>query len=204
MGIMSSSVSLTRYRVVEKPGRDILAQVPEKLVRFAFRDIDNTADERSFGWVCFEDMLDTRWRKAPPEKGAYFAFALRLDTRRISPAVLKKHLQIAIESEMEKAKEDGKNFLSRDRKKEIREQITLKLRARTLPVPAVFEVVWDPGSNRVWFGTTNAKARNLFEDCFTATFDLNLEPLTPFFLALEKLGESKAARLENLEPTLFI
>ena len=204
MGILSSSVSLTRYRVQEKATDELLRQVPEKLKQRAFLDIDNTADERSFGWVNIDNMLDNTWSVSAPEKGALFAFALRLDTRRIPPAVLKKHVQIALEREMEIAREQGRNFVSRARKKEIKEQVELKLRARTLPIPAVFEVVWNPGENRVYLGTTNAKVRALFEDMFQDTFDLRLESLTPFFLALEILGEEAVAKLENLEPTVFI
>ena len=48
-----------------------------------------------------------QWRSAPPEKGAYLAFALRLDTRRIPPAVLKKYVTIALREEG-RIKEQGK------------------------------------------------------------------------------------------------
>ena len=149
-------------------------------------------------------MLDVAWRVSPPEKAHYLAFSLRLETRRVQPAVFKKHYQIALKAETAKAKEQGKNFLSRDRKRELKEQVELKLRARSLPVPAVFNALWNTQDNRVWLDTTNAKARALFEDQFAMTFELHLEPLSPFFLALEMLGEDAAASLENLEPTLFV
>jgi hypothetical protein len=202
--MLQASVSLTRYRVVEQPEPSSLADVPRLLREYAFRDIDDTTDERSFGWANFDDMLDTQWRESPPEKGDYFAFSLRLDTRRIQPAVLKKHVQIAMKDELAKAKEQGRNFVGRDRKKEIKEQVALRLRARSLPIPAVFPVVWDPAANRIYFESTNAKAKSLFEDLFTDTFGLNLEPLTPFFMAVEHLGEDAVGRLENLEITSFV
>lgn len=204
MSILSASLGLTRYRIIEDVPRDLLQEIPEKLKQFSFMDIDATADERSFGWTSIDDMLDTQWLQAPPEKGEFFAFSLRLDTRRVPPAVLKKHYTIAVNAEMARNKEQGKEFVSRDRKRELKEQTMLKLRARTWPIPAVFDVVWNPGQNRIYLSTTNSKVQALFEDHFSLTFDLKLEPLTPFFLAMDTLGEDAAGRLENLDPTIFV
>lgn len=204
MSILSASLGLTRYRIIEDVPNDLLQQVPEKLKQFCMVDIDGTADERSFGWTNMDDMLDMGWTQSPPEKGEYFTFSLRLDTRRIPPAVLKKHYTIALNKELEHNKEQGKNFVSRDRKREIKEQVTLRLRARSLPIPAVFDIVWNPSENRVYLATTNSKVRALFEDHFAATFDLHLEPLTPFFMAMDVLGEDAAPKLENLDPTIFV
>lgn len=202
--ILSASVGLTRYRVVEEVPDSLIREIPEQLSKFAFQDIDHTSEERSFGWVNFDDMLDDKWSMSPPEKGQYFTFSLRLDTRRIQPAVLKKHYQIALNHEMAEAKKEGKNFISRDRKKEIKDQVTLKLRARSLPIPAVFEVVWNVPENRIFLATTNSKIMDMFEEYFNNTFDLNLEPLTPFFLAMETLGEEAVQKLESLDPTYFV
>ncbi|MCJ2164108.1 recombination-associated protein RdgC [Pseudodesulfovibrio sp. S3] len=204
MSILSASLGLTRYRIIEEVSNELLQKVPDKLKQFCMVDIDGTADERSFGWTNIDDMLDMNWTQSPPEKADYFAFGLRLDTRRISPAVLKKHNTIALNKELEHNKEQGKNFVSRDRKREVKEQVTLRLRARTLPIPAVFDIIWNPAANRIYLTTTNAKVCALFEDQFTLTFDLHLEPLTPFFMAMDILGEEAAPRLENLDPTIFV
>lgn len=204
MSILSASLGVTRYRIIEEVPQDLLQQVPEKLTQFAFVDIDGTADERSFGWANMDDMLDVNWAQSPPEKAEYFTFGLRLDTRRIPPSVLKKHFTIALNKELEHNKEQGKNFVSRDRKRELKEQVTLRLRARTFPIPAMFDIIWNPSANRIYLTTTNSKVRALFEDYFALTFDLHLEPLTPFFMAMETLGEEAAPRLESLEPTIFV
>lgn len=204
MGILGASTALTRYRIVDPVPDVLLQQAPQKLKEFAFKDIDATADERSFGWTNFDDMLDVTWSVSSPEKGALFCFTLRLETRRVAPAVLKKHAEIALRQEARQAKEQGRDFVSRARKKEIKEQVMLRLRARSLPVPAVFDCIWDHGANRLYLGTANSKARLLFEDLFQMTFELRLEPLAPFFLALDMLGPDQAKRLEDLEPTAFV
>jgi DNA recombination-dependent growth factor C len=203
VGFISASATFTRYRLLEEVPESLWAEIPDRLKRNAFMDIDDTADERSFGWVCFDDMLDTQWATAPPEKGHYLTFGLRLDTRRMSAAVVKKHFQIALNQEMDRIREQGKKFVSRDRKKELKEQVTLRLRARTLPVPAQFDVVWNIQDNIVYLASTQSKLRSLFEDMFTLTFDLHLEPLTPYYKAVELLGEDRAKALDDIEAEHF-
>lgn len=203
MSFLSSSLSLTRYAIAEDVPRELLAEAPQRLVRHKFQDIDHTAEERSFGWVSVDDYLDPDFTSGPPEKGAYFAFALRLDTRRIQPAVFKKHVTMAEREYLASITDEDRKFLSKDRKREIKEQVALKLRARALPIPAVFHAAWDTSTNRVYLATTNAKVRSLFEDHFTVTFELTLTPLTPFYQAVQHVGEERVMQLENLEPSDF-
>ena len=204
MSILSTSLGLTRYRVVEDIPDSLWREVPKRLADNAFHDIDDSVDERSFGWCNIDNMLDLDWSDSPPEKGHYMCFSLRLDTRRIPPAVFKKHCMIALAKELAQAKTEGKSFISKDRRREIKDQVMLRLRARSLPVPAVFDAVWNTRDGRVILATTNAKARALFEDHFNLSFGLELEALTPFALATDMLGEAAVARLETLEPTSFI
>ncbi|EHJ47652.1 hypothetical protein DFW101_1644 [Solidesulfovibrio carbinoliphilus subsp. oakridgensis] len=203
MGLLAASGGFTRYRIVGEVKDEILRQAPDRLKKYAFVDIDHSADERSFGWVAFEDYLDNEWRSAPPEKGHYLAFSLRLDTRRVSPAVLKKHLRLALDQEKEHMKSDGKAFLSKDRKKEIAERVKLSLMARSLPIPAIFEAVWNTLDHTVWLCSTNSKVQTLFDDLFTMTFELQLEPQTPAYLAERIIGVERGLALEHVEPSQF-
>ena len=203
MGFLNASSSFTRFRIADPVPATLWPTLPDKLKQFCFRDIDNTSDERSWGWVCFDDMLDTAWRTAPPEKGGYIAFSLRQDTRRIPAAVLKKHLALALREEEARNKEQGKKFVSRERKKELREQVRIKLMARFLPIPAEFNVLWAIDTGVIYFASTQSKMIDLFSDYFTLTFDLHLEPMTPYALAASMLDEAAMTRLDTLEPTRF-
>lgn len=203
MGLLAASGGFTRYRIVGDVPAQTLREAPDRLKKYAFTDIDNSTEERSFGWVTLEDYLDTQWRSAPPEKGHYLAFSLRLDTRRVSPAVFKKYLRLAIDAEKESMKDTGKAFLSKDRKKEIAERVKLSLMSRALPVPAVFEAVWNTIDQVVWLCSTNSKVQALFEDLFTMTFELHLEPQAPAYLAERLIGTQRAAAIEQLEPSQF-
>ncbi|HJA08843.1 MAG TPA: recombination-associated protein RdgC [Candidatus Mailhella merdigallinarum] len=204
MSFLKSSTSFTRFRLVDEVPADLWAAIPDKLKQFAFQDIDDIPQERSFGWVNFDDMLDTTWRLSPPEKADYITFSLRLDTRRIPPAVLKKHTRIAVQEEEARIREQGKKFVGRERKKELAEQVKLRLMSRFLPIPAEFQVVWATRSGRVYLASTQNKVIELFLDYFVRTFDLHLEQLLPYGLALSLLGDEASARLDGVESTKFL
>lgn len=54
---MSASVGLTRYRIVEEDiPSSLWHEVEDRLKRNSFRDIDASAEERSFGWVSFDNI----------------------------------------------------------------------------------------------------------------------------------------------------
>ena len=203
MGILSTSLSLTRYKIVGNVPDALWPEIQTRLLKSSFRDIDNTADERSFGWVCFDNMLDPAWQTAPPEKGEYLTFALRLDTRRLPAAVLNKHFQLFLNDYMADLKQKGIETISRQKKKELKDMVRAQLMAKILPVPAYFDVVWDMGKNIVYFASTRPKILELFEELFARTFELHLEPQNPFFMALNILGEEQLSKLEALEPTLL-
>ena len=204
MSFLKSSTSFTRFRIVDDIPSELWAGIPDKLRQFAFQDIDDIPEERSFGWTNFDDMLDTAWKVSPPEKAEYLAFSLRLDTRRIPPAVLKKHTRLALLEEERRIREQGKKFIARERKKEIAEQVKLRLRSSFLPIPAEFQVVWNTASSKIYLATTQTKIIELFQDIFTRTFDLHIEQLLPYSLALSLLGEEVSGRLDGVEPTRFL
>ncbi len=201
MSFLKTSTSFTRLRIIDPVPSSLWAQVPDLLRKNAFADIDELPEERSFGWVAFEDFLDTTFAANPVEKGTYLAFSLRLDTRRVPPAVIKKHHALALKREEAQNREQGKKFVSRERKKELKEQVMLKLRMRFLPVPAEFQVVWNTAESVLYFASTQPKMLDMFEELFIRTFSLHVMPLTPYELALAALPDSAA--LDTIEPTTF-
>jgi len=181
---------------------DLVAEAASALRRYAFQDIDATAQERSFGWVAFDNMLDSSFSQEPVGRGDYLTFALRLDTRRVPAAVFKKHLIIALTQALAEAKENGRKFLSKEEKADIRERVALQLRARFLPIPAVFPVVWNVVRSRVYLASIHPKVIELFHEMFTATFGLHLEPLNAYFMARDILGRPEA--VDAWTPTIFV
>lgn len=203
MGFLSASVSMTRYRIMDEVPATLWPEALNLLKKYAFKDIDHSAEERSWGWSAADNWLDTAWRDSSPEKGAYLVFNLRLETRRLSPAVFKKHYELEVMDAEREAKTQGQKFLGRERKKELKEQVKLRLLARCLPVPAVFEVAWNTQAGQVWLASTNSKVKELFVNYFADCFELRLEALTPYMLALHQLGDEAGRRLDSLEATTF-
>jgi len=200
MGILSASVSLSIYKVKEKVEDSIFQNVLDRLRQFSFQEIENLSVERGFGWVSSEDWLDSHFASSP-FKGNYLVFSLRLDTRRVSPAVLKKHYTLALQELLNQKKKEGKNFISKEEKKELKENIKLKLLSKTLPVPAVFDVSWDMLKNLVYFSSTREKVKELFVDLFVRTFEIHLIPCDPLNMALEKLPEEA---MSNYSPSILV
>lgn len=200
MGMLSASVSLSIYKIKQEVKDALFQEALDRLRKFSFQEIDNLAVERGFGWVSSEDWLDNSFSTSP-FKGNYLVFSLRLDTRRVSPAVLKKHYTLALRDLLEKKKQEGKNFVGKEEKKELKENIKLKLLSKTLPVPAVFDVSWDMLKNIVYFSSTREKVKELFVDLFVRTFEIHLLELTPLSLAKESLGEEI---VDNYSPSIFI
>ena len=130
MGFLGSSCSFTRFRVIDPVPDELWAEIPQLLKKGAILDIDETTDSQADGWVSFDDYLDTTWQAGPPQKGAYMAFSLRLDIRRIPAGVVRKYLDLALKREKAENEKNGKKFISRERRKELKEQVQLSRRVQ--------------------------------------------------------------------------
>lgn len=204
MGFLSSSFALTRLRIADPVSSETLLQVPFRLKQFAFHSIDDVPEEKAVGWTSFEDMLDTTWSAAPPEKGAYLVFALRVDTRRIPAAVLKKEVQIATANELQRIREQGKTTISRERRQELRDQVKLRLLGRVPAVPVCTDVVWDTGNHTVFLTSISPNTLNLFCEYFERSFEVHLDVQTPYALAQSLVDSETAMQLDTVGLSQFV
>lgn len=162
MGLMAKNCALTVFKV-EKPA----AVTAEKLKQFAFAPIDDLpGEEMARGWVNFDDMLDLAWDVSIPEKGNFMVFAFRTDTRRVPAPVLKVEYEKALQEEMEKAQAEGKKFVSRERKKELKELVKAKLMEKTPPSPSVVDAALDMTTGQLLVGSTSGKQLEAFAEYF--------------------------------------
>ncbi len=200
MGFFSTSSSITRYKIVGEVDERLWENIPDLLKKFSFQDIDEVVDELSFGWVCFDNMLDNMWNTSSPYKGEYVVFSLRIDKRKISPAVFKKYYQLALK---EIADEDKDlKFLPKNKKQEIKENLRLRLLQKTLPVPSVTDVIWDFKKGYVYLFTTNKSTKEIFQDLFIRSFNLGLVQITPYELG--KIYEKELEiNIDKYKPQIF-
>lgn len=203
MGFLNASSSFTRFSIVDPVPEQLWADIPDLLKKGALLDIDELPEMEAKGWTCFDDYLDTQWVTASPHKGEYLAFTLRIDTRRIPAGVIRKHVTLALKKEKLANLAQGKTYISKERKKEIKEQVTLRLRQRFLPVPAEINVVWRIRKNEVWLASVQNKVIELFMQLFLDTFQLHLQQLTPSALAIQLMGEGQVETIDRIEATVF-
>jgi hypothetical protein len=86
---------------------------------------------------------------------------------------------------------------------ELKKTVMADLLRRQMPQPALFDIVWHPGQQRLWLFATSPKVRETFETLFRETFELDIYLLFPYTLAQDVLDAAAQDRLETVEPAVF-
>jgi len=201
MGLLSSSTSFVRYTVEGDLPENFWSFVAERLINFSFRDIDDTFDEYSIGWVSIYNMFDSSFSDDSYKVADNIVLALRVDERKISPAVLKK---FCCKEEERLKKERLIPKLNRAQRLEIKENMRLMLTKKAVPTPAIYDLCWNLAEGTLLFFSTNQKAHALLEDFFKETFNLRLSLQIPYLTAAHLLGPEEQEALAQLKPEIFI
>jgi len=198
MGIMANSVSICQFQIAgDLPQGNIFEWIGECLDKFAFSSIENSADELSIGWVRTDDYQNTDFAGLQQFRRDYFvSFTLRSDQRRIPTPLLKAYQKIA-EQDFLNAN-PGFFRVPKQKKEDIRDAVRLALFARTLPSPAMYDVVWDTRTGLVTLASLSSKVIDLFETEFKKSFPgLRLLMIHPFARALRVTPEPLREELER-------
>ncbi|MBN1141313.1 MAG: recombination-associated protein RdgC, partial [Deltaproteobacteria bacterium] len=191
MGILSNTVSIRQFQVVgDKPKADLAAWAATRLADFGFHSIEESAEELSIGWVHFDDPQQSGFEGLHTfRRDHYFVFTLRRDQRRLPAPLFKQHLARAEAEFM--ANHPGFRRVPKQHREELRERLRLQLLARTLPTPALWDLVWDTERDLVTFAGLSTAVGDLLVERFKKTFEgLRLTPLHPYGRALEAVEES--------------
>jgi hypothetical protein len=201
MGLLAGTASFTRFTVEgELPGNawDFIAEQIEKR---SYKDIDDTLDEFSVGWVSVGDMFDSKFAYGSYSAGDYVALSMRVDERKVPGAVLKK---FAAKEEARIKEEKDLRRIGRTLRLEIKERIKAELMRKSPPVPAVYDLCWNVPQGTVLFFSNGRKPLALLEELFKETFGLSLVMQVPWNTALQLVDEKTAAKLETLQPASLI
>lgn len=181
MGILSNTVSICQFRIAgDPPAGDLFAWASERLARREFRPIDKSAEELSVGWVHLDDHRASDFL-APASfwRDHYLLFTLRRDQRKLPAALLKAYQQVAEHEYL--AANPGLSRVPKQKREELKEGVKAALLARTLPVPATFDAVWDTRRGLLTFTSLAQPVCELFEGEFKKSFEgLRLVPDHPF------------------------
>lgn len=203
MGILSKTVSLTRYRVEGKIEDNIIETVREGLQKRAVSNIENEASEFVSGWASLDNPFRPRFEGSSFLIGNFFVFSLRIDKKTIPSGVIKKYVAIEIEK---KLKDTGRDFLSKNEKTGIKEYVFNTLLLRIPSTPNIYDILWNYEDGYLWFFTTQKAANEELENLFHRSFHLQLIRLFPYTTAdlLSGLSNFQRDLLHRQTPSIFM
>ena len=201
MGLLSSNVSITRYQVLGQLADPIMDTLTRLLTQNAIVEIDDEDMDQSAGWTSFEDPFTPDFNGSTFVMGSQFIFSFRMDKKAIPSKVVNKRYRQEITKRL---KESGKEFLSRNEKKQIKEDVIRELSLRIPATPNVYDVLRNYEKYSLWFFSTQKSANEAFEVFFTKSFKLNLVRRFPYTAALESLTNSEEDLLNRLTPSHFM
>lgn len=137
----------------------------DKVKSLAFKDIDDTYDDHSIGWVSPLDMFNS---DSPAlVLGDCVVLTLRIDERKAPGALLKRLVakeerRIRIERQVPK--------LSGGMRIEIKERIRTELVRKTKPTTVTVDAVWSVNTGQILLFSVSPSVLEIFEDFFKVTF----------------------------------
>ena len=201
MGLLSNSSSFVRFAVEGDVPDNFWDFAAERIAARAFRDIDDSYEEYSIGWVSILNMFDSSFAYASYAAGDYIVMSMRVDERKVPAAVLKK---FCMKEEERVKKERQVPKLGRAKRLEIKENMQMMLMKKAVPIPSVYDLSWNLANNTVLFSSTSPKVHAALEDFFKDTFDLHLVLQVPYMVAARLLEPEMEQALARMEPSLFV
>ena len=203
MGILSSSVSITQYRVEGKLQEPILETVANGLKKQAIEEIDNESSDKAIGWTSFNDPFNVDFDQSPFIIGTYLVFSMRIDKKTIPSKIVKKHYQLEMKKRLETS---GREFLSKTEKKEIKDHVLHVLNMRIPATPNIYDLIWSFETNTLWFFSNLKTANEELETLFTRSFNLKLIRLFPYTMAslTSPLSDMEKDAVAQFTPTRFM
>lgn len=202
MGLLSSSVSISRYRVEGKIEKPVTEAVAKGLRKNAIADIDEDTSEKSVGWTSFENPFSPNFETSSFLFGNLFIFSLRVDRKSIPAKLLKKYVTLETFKRLDKTK---RRFLSKDEKKAIKDKVINDLAIRIPSTPNVYDVIWDYEKSNIYFFSSLRSSNEDLESLFKRSFDLSLIRIFPYTAAelLSSLSDQERDALIGLSPLHF-
>jgi len=196
LSLLKGKLTFRRF-LAEGDLPDSSAELVELLQRDSFRGTleDPRKEERS-GWVSIDNLLQTSFSVADTYHAPYLLFALRTDSKAITPALMRALVDLESAELLEST---GLERLPPGSKTEIRERIEEKYLPRILPKVTNVEVCWNLTDNTVWIASSSQRAVDRVRKAFSGTFGRVLHAVDAPRLALR--GSLATERYEALAVT---
>jgi recombination associated protein RdgC len=198
MGLLSSRLSITRYKVTGQLNGSVHETVYQGLKQHAIPKIEDDGSEATVGWTSFETPYTPDFEGYSFVFGNYMVFALRIDKKSIPPKLIQKHYVLNIAKHQANT---GRHFLSGNEKKAIKDDVFNTLARRIPATPNVYDVVWEYDTGALWFSSNLKAANEALETLFIKSFNLQLIRLFPYTTAdlVADLSDQERDVLRKLE-----
>ncbi len=201
MGLLSSSVSITQYKVEGKleSVSDAIAKALEKNV---IQEIDDDVSDKAVGWTSIESPFKPNFKDLSFFFGTYLIFSLRIDRKSIPVKVLNKYYTLEADKILS---ESGRKYLNRNEKSMIKDRVYTQLLKRYPATPSIYDLIWNYEAGILWFFSNQKGPNEELETLFSKSFNLSLIRMFPFTAADLTMGlmEKERDLLIKLSPTQF-
>jgi recombination associated protein RdgC len=180
MGLLSATTSLSRFKVDGQLEDPLIDTIAAGLKKNIITDIDGNPSDRAVGWSSFQDPFKPDFEGSSFIIGTSIVFALRIDKKSIPNKMVQKH--VAVES-ARRLQELGRDFLSANEKKMIKDHVINQLSLKMPATPNVYDVVWQYETGDLWFFSNLKSANEELETLFIKSFGVSLVRSIPYTMA---------------------
>jgi recombination associated protein RdgC len=180
MGLLTSVGSISRYSVDGKIKKPIIETVAAGLKKNIIFEIDGSPVEKNIGWVSLDHPYTSDSDDFLFSFGTRFVFSLRVDKKSIPKKLIRKYSK---RKEVEILEKSGREYLSRDEKKMISEQVQSALLLKVPSTPNIYDLIWEYEAGCLHFFSTLKTANEDLETLFKKSFGLTIIRLFPYVMA---------------------
>ena len=180
MGLLSSSTSVTQYKVEGQLDEPIIDNIGNCLKKNTIIEIDGDPAEQTVGWTSFKTPFAPDFESSSFIIGTDIIFSLRIDKKSIPNKLVQKRF---LSESAKRLKELKREFLSSEEKKAIKENVIVSLNLIIPSIPNVYDLVWQYEKNQLWFFSNLKAANEHLETLFNKSFGLHLIRKIPYTMA---------------------
>ncbi len=202
MGLLSSTVSITRYKVDGELEQPILENLRTGLKKNVISEIDDQVSEKAVGWTLFDSPYKPDFNGSSHVFGNYFVFSLRIEKKILPGKIIKKHTALETEKRLNQV---GRGYLTANEKKMVKDHVLNMLSLRIPATPNIYDLIWNYEAFSLWFLTNLKGANEDLETLFLKSFNLRLIRLFPYTAAdiTAELSDKEKDVLLKLSPSVF-
>jgi len=202
MQLLSSSLSLTRYRVKGNIADAMMDTIRGGLKDNVIREIDNDPAVKSVGWTTPDNPFSPDFESANFLFGSSVIFSLRIDKKSIPAKIVNKHYNMAVQKRLA---ETEREHLAKNEKRELKDEVLHRLYLRVPASPGIYDIVWHPEAGDLWFFSNMKEANEELETLFSKSFRLSLVRIFPYTAAqfLSGIGDDAFDAVHKLGPSFF-